>query len=258
MEDVAKAADENDTAKETPTPPMPPLEAAARRLERSLGGGNPEKGRLLHAYANPSKVVRRWLGTASGTAGGASAADIATAASTLFDPATSSAGIKLLSDDAMDVVTKGEESSDYLTSASAREVECWLLSLKIRLLFKEKKLVEAFDLVQKSISIVLGYLEEASTKITSLSGASASSLFPLLARLYRYRSLVADEINDVATTTALRQDMSKAHNMACIRRDVDSQATLLNLMLRDLLTHSQSKFSREIDDALFGLMSISD
>jgi hypothetical protein len=33
--------------------------------------------------------------------------------------------------------------------------------------------------------------------------------------------------------------MVRAHGMACLRRDVDTQATLLNLMLHDLLHASQ-------------------
>jgi hypothetical protein len=48
-------------------------------------------------------------------------------------------------------------------------------------------------------------------------------------------------MNDPTFTVTLRQEMAKAHNMACLRRDVDSQATLLNLMLRDLLLHSQGE-----------------
>jgi 26S proteasome regulatory subunit N3 len=231
---------------------FPPLEAAARRLERALGGGQREKELVLHTHANPTKVVRRWLGTASGAAGNASFTDIASAATALLDPTSScAAGRELLvavKDSSMNVDKNDAiRNTNYLTGSSERAVEGWLLSLSIRLLFKDKKLAEAYDLAQKSIYVVLGHLELAATKMTSLSRASSSSLvsssslFPLLARLYRYRSLVAEEINDAAMITALRQDVLKAHNLACLRRDVDSQATLLNLLLRDLLSHSQSK-----------------
>jgi hypothetical protein len=248
MEEVdnpAKEQKEDTKDEKRSAPPMSPLKAAARRLERSLGGGLREKESALHTYANPTKVVRRWLGTASGVASDASFADIAAAANSLLDPAgICAAGRELLvaGNDATMQVDKDEEESpnSYLTDASAREVEGWLLTLSIRLLFKARKFAGALDLVEKSIKIVLGHLEVASTKLSSLSRASTSSLFPLLARMYRYRSLVAEEIGDVATTIALRQDMSIAHNLACLRRDVDSQATLLNLMLRDLLSHSQS------------------
>ncbi len=241
------AAPEKETSKTETVVTMPPLEAAARRLEKLLGGGVHDKRKVLHTYANPAKVVRRWLGTASGAAGKAIVADIAFAAGVLLDPnGPSSAGRKLLvasSDVSMEVeAPSATESPKFLTVASAREVESWLLSLSVRVLWKEKNFREAFDLAQKSIFILLGHLEVASMNITSLSGVSTSSLFPLLARMYRYRSLSAEELNDVQITTSVRQDMSKAHNLACLRRDVDCQATLLNLMLRDLLRHSQSKY----------------
>ena len=71
---------------EKKAPPMPPLEAAARRLERLLGGGLSEKDRMMHTYTNPGKVVRRWLGTASGASGNASSDDISSAAMALLDP----------------------------------------------------------------------------------------------------------------------------------------------------------------------------
>lgn len=241
---------------EKKAPPMPPLEAAARRLERLLGGGLSEKDRMMHTYTNPGKVVRRWLGTASGASGNASSDDISSAAKALLDPeGPCAAGRQLL-------VVDGETSNDgpaemdvddsatkkapgYLTMASAREVESWLISLSVRLLWKDKKLQEALDLVGKGIDVLLQHLHVASTKLTSRSGASSSSLFPPLARMYRYRALVAEEIANPSLDANLRQNMVKAHNMACLRRDVDSQATLLNLMLHDLLKNSQSKSKKK-------------
>lgn len=227
--------------------PLPPLEAAARRLERLLGGGLSDKDRLLHSYSNPTKVVRRWLGTSSGAAAKATSSDIAQAASRLLDPQGPCAnGRNLLVGDAvveMEVeIDKPDEGKDphhhkYLSSlVSSREVESWLMSLQVRLLWKEKKFAQALDLAQQGIAMLLQHLESYTTTRT---GVSASSLFPLLARMYRYRSLVAESLPTDAVP-GLRQDMVKAHNMACLRRDVDSQATLLNLMLRDLLNGSQS------------------
>mmetsp|Transcript_89535 Transcript_89535/g.175242 ORF Transcript_89535/g.175242 Transcript_89535/m.175242 type:complete len:521 (+) Transcript_89535:68-1630(+) len=234
----------------TTAPPLPPLEAAARRLDRQLGGGAVDKHKVLHTYANPAKVVRRWLGTASGAAGSATVADIAEAAGVLFDPnGACSTGRALLlapGGTTMELDTTPKESPQFLTSASSREVESWLLSLSIRILWKEKNFSEALDLAQKSISILLGHLEVASMNLTSLSGVSTSSLFPLLARLYRYRSLLAEELKDVGVTATIRRDMTIAHNMACLRRDVDCQATLLNLMLRDLLIHSQIEQAQKL------------
>lgn len=250
MEEVTKTEEKKEeTTKEkeevTPAPPMPPLEAAARRLERLLGGGLSEKDRDFHTYTNPAKIVRRWLGTASGASGNATFDEISAAAAVLLDPegpcATGRQLLILDNDGAVMEVEGSSKPLGYLTKASSREVESWLMSLSIRLLWKEKKHTDTFDLVQRGITILLDHLNIASTKLTSISSASTSSLFPLLARMYRYRSLVAEGLKDTEIDASLRQDMVKAHNMACLRRDVDSQATLLNIMLADLLNHSQSK-----------------
>lgn len=214
------------------TKPMPPLEAAARRIERLLGGGLTDKDSHLYTYTNPAKVVRRWLGTASGAAGDATSEDIAAAAAALLDPQGPCASGR-------ELVIGGDASTEaspegYLTKASCREVESWLISLSIRLLRKEGKHQDAYTLAEQGIAILMNHL----------SANSTSSLFPLLARMYRYRSLAADVLNDQGLNATLRRDMAKAHNMACLRRDVDSQATLLNLMLQDLILHSQSKLRR--------------
>ena len=259
---------------DTTTPPAPPLEAAARRLERLLGGGTSDKERQMYMYGNPVKVVRRWLGTASGAAGEATSSDIVSAASILLDPkpqsqqgddrtlmllkaipvveetpdASSSSTTTTTTTTTMEVEgeeeTTKEKEDNFLSIASRREVESWLLSLQVRILWKEEKYADAMELVQKGIVILLEQVTVAVKKVTSKSASgSVSSLFPLLARLYRYRSLIADSMKDPTVTVTLRQEMAKAHNMACLRRDVDSQATLLNLMLRDLLLHSQGEYS---------------
>jgi hypothetical protein len=243
-EDEEKKADEDDQPK---APPIPPLQAAGRRLEKSLTD--------VQHYSNPTKVVRRWLGTSSGAAGAATLEDVSLAAAVLLDPeGPSAAGRTLLvspeaaaaaaavsSPSSMDVEgeekPKEQENEGYLSTASSREVEAWLLSLSVRLLWKDQKYADALDQVQRSIHIVLDqHLADSS------SSKNKSSLYPLLARLYRYRALVAEGLKNPEVTASLRKDMSLAHNMACLRRDVDSQATLLNLMLHDLLEHSQSKF----------------
>jgi hypothetical protein len=266
MEDLSQKKDDENEGKEQnqgepSVRPSPPLEAAARRLERLLGGGLSEKDRHLYSYSNPAKAVRRWLGSASGAAGRATSGNIAGAATVLLDPQNvcgPGRGLLLMVCDSppatsayMDTddphgaiapsTVEGEETKEeYLSLASSREVESWLLSLQVRILWKEEKFAEAMALAEKSITIILKHLDVASQKMTSAVGVSISSLFPLLARLYRYRSLVADAVKNPSTTLYLRGDMYKAHNIACLSRDFDSQATLLNLMLRDLLQHSQS------------------
>jgi hypothetical protein len=213
-------------------PPQPPLESAARRLDRLLGGG--DKDRL--SYSNPAKVVRRWLGTSSGATGKATLGDISLAAASLLDPnGLSAPGRSLLTTDAMD--EDKTEETNYLSSSSAREVEAWLLSNTVRLYWTERKYQEAYDLCLKSISIVMAHIDAAAARVSS----GLSSLFPLLARLYRYRSLLVESVPTM--TVDLRQDMVQAHGNACMRRDVDTQATLLNLMLHDLLNASQGKLN---------------
>ena len=231
-----KTEETKEHAEEAPVP-VPPLEAAAQRLERLLGGGLSDKDRMLDFYTNPVKVVRRWLGTSSGAAGDASAEDIKSAAAKLLDPSgiCSKGRSLLVSHDTM--VTDHEDS--FLSMASAREVESWLLSLAVRLLWREKKFKEAFEMSQKAIQIMNEHMEQNALKVTTAS--SASSLFPLLARMYRWRALVAESIDDANLTANLRADMARAHNSASLRRDSDTQATLLNCMLRDLLKHSQGK-----------------
>jgi hypothetical protein len=271
MEDTTSTTTKEDTkTKDNPNPPTaPPLEAAARRLERLLGGGTSDKERQMYMYGNPVKVVRRWLGTASGAAGEATSSDIVSAASILLDPkpqsqhgddrtlmllkaieveetpytssTTTTTTMEVEGEEEM-TKEKEEKKDNFLSIASRREIESWLLSLQVRILWKDEKYSDAMELVQKGIVILLEQVTVAVKKVTSKSASgSVSSLFPLLARLYRYRSLIADSMNDPTFTVTLRQEMAKAHNMACLRRDVDSQATLLNLMLRDLLLHSQGE-----------------
>lgn len=268
MEDTAATAaatSKKEESKDDVAAITPPLEAAARRLERLLGGGSPDQ---TYTYGNPVKVTRRWLGTASGTSGKATSASILAAATSLLDPnhADDRTRTLLLAIEADADVTpvavapeapstsmevdgdaeaessksksKSKPTTEFVV-ASRREVESWLLSLQVRILWKEEKFTEAMALVEQGIAIILEQVTVAAKKLTTTAGRSVSSLFPLLARLYRYRSLVADSMKDPEINLGLRRVMAKAHNMACLRRDVDSQATLLNLMLRDLLVHSQ-------------------
>lgn len=249
-QDAPDSVENAPSDEETKTNVVPPLQASAFRLERLLGGskGGATSG-VEGSYTNPVKVVRRWLATSSGAAADATADDIQMAAKALLDPNGSCArGRHCLlgtgSDAAVGMEVESEsaamssKSSRYLKFA-AREVESWLISLASRLLWKEKKYVEAFELCQRGIVIIMAHLEEASSKITSVSAPLASSLFPLLARLYRLRSLNTEAMKDAALNANLRAEMAKAHNMASLRRDVDTQATLLNCMLRDLLEDSQ-------------------
>jgi len=253
MTEAKDADDKEEKEEEKPKePPIPPLEASAQRLERFLGGG-------LDFYTNPVKVVRLWLGTSSGAAGSATADDIKQAAANLINPeGVCATGLKLLAtteqiavaaaaNEARKQNVEGAPPSatvhkvSYLSAASEREVECWLLSLAVRHLWRDSKPAEALDLVQTAIAIVMNHLDSQEGQVT----VTISSLYPLLARLYRLRALVLEGMpHDMES---VREDMAKAHNLASLRRDVDTQATLINCMLRDLLKASLGKLPTVCD-----------
>lgn len=233
---------------------LPPIDQAACRLERLLGGGASSSSNgsattstYVHIYSNPGKVVRRWLGTSSGTAGKATLSDIASAAERLLDP-SSSAGLYLLTalrDTADTMVIDEEEKkedtgtvSPYLSTAF-REVESWLLTLAVRLLWRKKEFEKAMELANKGIEILSTYIESS---LSVTMGRDPAALFPLLARMHRYRALVAEIMPGVS----IRDSMVNAHSVACLRRDVDSQATLLNLILRDLLCCNQVEQAQKL------------
>ena len=239
---------EKDNDKNAATPPMPPLQAAGWRLERLLGGNN-NKDESTHTsttagstfYTNPAKVTRRWLTTSSGASATATLADIGAAAVQLLRPCPELlANFKKNSEEevAMETDDKGndETKKDVLTVA-ARPYEAWLVSLAARCLYKEGQYEKALHLTQQGIDTVSAQFEDSRL----VSSAVISALYPLLARLVRWRSLCAEHLPP-SVAASLRSPMAHAYNMASLRRDADTQATLLNCMLRDLLHSSQSKY----------------
>lgn len=228
----------------------PSIDLAAQRLERLLSSSSTSS-------SNPSKIVRRWLGTSSGTAAKATLAEIQAASIRLLDPeGVSALGLEILSklpidkveddtemkvDDDKEEVVADDEKASFL-SAATREVEAWLLSLAVRILWRNKNSVDAIALAKSGLKIMEHHIESS---MVAVGGRDPSALFPLLARMYRFYALAVETAQSTTTTTAveesayLRDDMVKAHSLACLRRDVDSQATLLNLIFRDLLSHDQ-------------------
>lgn len=233
------AKDSKPKEEETLPPPPPPLEAAGLRLERLLGGSKAAEestAAITSYYTNPAKVVRRWLTTSSGAAGSATLADIGATAVKLLSPCP-----PVLSDlndasAAGDMDTGGEATPDptFLTVA-AHPYESWLISLAVRCLYKAGDYDKACALAQQGIETMNAQFED-SRIVSSVVGA----LYPLLARLIRWRSLIVEHLPPSATV-ALRPKLAHAYNMASLRRDADCQATLLNCMLRDLLHSWQSK-----------------
>ena len=153
----------------------------------------------------------------------------------------------------------------YLVAA-AREVEAYLLSLAIRLLLQSADAgdaAKAWTVSGAALDILRGHMDAAAAATAragaagALGGATGSSagassggglgskgLEPLLARLYRYRCLVAEKLGADGTVDAeaLRSELVTAHRLACLRRDVDTQSTVLNLLLRELLAADQGEF----------------
>mmetsp|Transcript_54386 Transcript_54386/g.80692 ORF Transcript_54386/g.80692 Transcript_54386/m.80692 type:complete len:563 (-) Transcript_54386:33-1721(-) len=266
-------------------PPIPPLDASARRLERLLGGGNNSKNSKSAPISmmkkeeqlivtNPAKIVRRWLGASSGVTAKCSLSDLAACAGRLLDGDSCVGGGRgLLMDiaaahcsaspeikdevmaDASSEEKKGDDIAepDYLLTAH-RQVEAWLLCTAVRLLWKDGKFNEALTLSNQALGIVQSHLDSVTNAPAnsvrgddSLSAMSSPALFPLLARLFRFRSLAAESaMGRDAAAEGLRSDLVHRHRMACLRRDVDTQATLLNLMLRDLLHLNQVEQAQKI------------
>jgi hypothetical protein len=211
---------------------------------------------LIHS--NPSKLVKRWLGSISATASNATLADLSFAAQTKLNPfdAVTATGRDLLlllsppatassQDVTMETDTESssnpvdKEEEKYLKVA-AREAECFLLSLAVRLLWRNNRAVEALELSQKAIRITLLHMEDASKNTYGVG--TAYGLYPLLARLYRYQSLVAEHCAPgFHLEQQQRAGLVQAHRMAVIRKDVDTQAVLLNIMLRNLLNANQGR-----------------
>lgn len=230
---------------------------AVNRLERALSNQASYKtdekdtdavieaaSTLIHS--NPAKIVKRWFATSSGIAADVGLSDISYVAKTMLNPMTLSATgrdlLVQLSPPPEEMQTEGDDSKEekeptYL-SASAREVECYLLSLAIRILWRANEASKALELSVKAIKITTLYIEEASKNAYGVG--SANGLYPILARLYRYQSLVAENCSPgFHLEHGQRAELVNAHRMAVIRRDVDTQATLLNIMLRDLLNANQ-------------------
>ncbi len=163
---------------------------------------------------------------------------------------------------------KAAAGPTYLVAA-AREVEAYLLSLAIRLLLQSADAgdaAKAWTVSGAALEILRGHMDAAAAATaragaagalggasTGSSGGASSSvgglgskgLEPLLARLYRYRCLVAEKIaaDGTVDAEALRSELVTAHRLACLRRDVDTQSTVLNLLLRELLAADQGELA---------------
>jgi hypothetical protein len=161
------------------------------------------------------------------------------------------------------------KKNQYVTIASAREIEAWLFSLYIRTLWKQQHYYEAMIFADAALNCTTGHFHTphntntGTTNYSSSSDIIQSSMYPLTARLYRFAALAYESfttsvknISDSSNTTTMNSmtntgyysnilsAMSKAHTFATVRRDVDTQATTLNIMLRELLRCTQGTVKR--------------
>ena len=194
------------------------LEGAGKRLERVLSGNNNT------GINDPGKSVRRWLGTSSGIAKQATLNDVGIAAQGLLP--TSCAGREYLVPYITTPPPLKEESDSGVLESVSDEMEAWFLSLAVRCLVQDEQYQEAWKLIQMSIHNVIH--EQKKTK---------PSMHPLTARLYRYYGWVSEKAGQNLDRTLLMD----AHREASLRRDVDTSATILILLLRHLLQNHQGK-----------------
>jgi len=264
------ANDKSKDIKKDETPQLPPVEAAARRLERLYGGGLSTSSKTATALPiNTTKIMKKWLGASSGTAGNATMASVAACAEKTLDPTgVCVTGREILmglcseedrlavavkkDDDAAD--GKGEEGGDAMMeedaaassttpeylSLTCREVESWLMTLAVRIYWRAGKYTEAYDLITKGLQLLDAHLVDSGNTTTTTAGG----LYPLLARMLRYRSLIMESLltssnSDDDTYAKLcsdtRIELASRHTHAVLRRDADVSATILNLHLRELL-----------------------
>jgi len=268
-----------------PAPPPPPpkkviskqklIEIYSKRLERSLNTSsnsqidyddvNNKNEEIPAVYSNPVKVVRRWLSSTSILTMSVpsedkkvddkdkkddeqplSLLDIQKAIENLYEPSSiyyselqsMLSGLVTTSNDKMetDDVTSEPKKKYYLKNGQ-REVQAWLMSLIIRLLYRQNNYKAAFELSTKSLKVVQNDL--LSSKYPS------TSLYPLLARLYRYHCLIA-EYGAPNTKELLHESLISAHRIACLHLDIDTQSTILNLLLRSLLASHQIEQAQKL------------
>ena len=167
----------------------------------------------------------------------------------------------------MEISNSGEEKKQDETEAAApasstttyvqvahREIEAWLLSIAALRLYQAKRHQEALVLAQTAIDVLQAHLDGTSYRGSSnnnnkkMTVLHSPALFPLLARLYRYRALAADAAMDTVAMAArmYRADLVRAHRDACLRRDVDTQAATLNLLLRGFLIDRETEQAQKL------------
>jgi len=217
-----------------PPTPLPTLDAAAFRLVSLLGLDNSNQSSSKALPSGAGRTVRRWLSAAAvNKCRKLSYSNLLAAAERVLPPnsevvaAIKSAKPMEDGDEELEDASEAGKATPHPLVVPA--LEAWVASLAVNsLLFAASDPSAAFDLSGKCLACVGASASQTNSTFTP------PVLSPLIARLYRYRSLCADRAGDEAKRT-VRSELVAAHRLACLSRASDVQATLLNLILRDLL-----------------------
>jgi len=228
------------------------IEIYAKRLERLLStsaivstDNDVNDNEIPTTYSNPVKVVRRWLSTTSTLTlpnpedKALTLTDISKAIDNLYNPnSTPYKELKSLLSDLAPTSMETEEEKTYPLKKAEREVQAWLMSLITRLLYRSNDFKHALKVSTQSLSIIQTVIETSKYPI--------GSLYPLLARLYRYHCLIAEYNPASQGYEELHPVLINAHRIACLHLDIDTQSTLLNLLLRSLLASHQIEQAQKL------------
>ena len=152
-------------------------------------------------------------------------------------------------------VTETETPPLYLEK-SPREIESWLITLAIRIQWRaasssssESSTLAAYELSEKGLKILDAHLADCGDVTFNVPGSSVGGLYPLLARLLRYRSLTLEVLSPSQRSALVahhRTELASRHTMAVLRKDTDVTATVLNIMLHDLLAGDQIEQAQKL------------
>jgi hypothetical protein len=249
--------------KEEESDGIPLLVAAANRLERLLIVESSLTDAQHLSHSSPSKLVKRWLGASSGIASAKKITldQVAQAANVLLNPEGSCAtGRDLLmrflpSEVGMEIENEpsvGKKTTEKHLKAAEREIEAWLLTLAIRYLIisgesvKDSyvgRLEDALHLSESGVKLLTTHLNEHDDMVHP-SKQSLSSLYPFLARMIRYRQWATEAAKAAGIATNIedkRAEWASLYRISVLRQDVDTQASVMNCMLRNLLEGDQGK-----------------
>ena len=177
----------------------------------------------------------------------------------------------------MDIVQEGTTTAnnnmEHYLKASEREIEAWLITIAIRILISkaskqqqqlemtmsppmtvEQLVQDAIHLSTCGVQLLSTHLQEQDpiilnnnndhpgrSSITNPVQQSISSLYPFFARMIRYRQWayeMASRSQELQLHNS-RVELANMYRTSVLRRDVDTQAAVMNCLLRHLLQVDQ-------------------